>query len=125
MLAPYIQDSRLRSEFVFCLLYDYECSPKMDHVRHVTGIEYEYILQQQLAARGVGVETENELRLGGHAKTPDVRVVVPIAVKVGDKVSWSCRDVFSCLVVHTFSSHVVYSPFLFIHYLPLFIYSST
>jgi len=48
--------------------------------RRIVGVEYEALLQRRLSNRGVPFQTEDDLRLEGHSKTPDVRLALPVGV---------------------------------------------
>jgi hypothetical protein len=75
-----IADVRLRGEVLECIEMDDLCSPYVDRIRRSVGEEREYVLQRKLANLGVPFETEEALRVKGCAKTPDAKLVVPIAV---------------------------------------------
>lgn len=75
-----IPDKRMREEVSYCVEIDTLCSPFVDRARHAIGEEYEAVLQQTLRNRGIPFETEDELRQRGMHKTPDVKLLVPIAV---------------------------------------------
>ena len=55
-------------------------SPTVDTVRLNVGFEYEILLQHRLASLGVAFQNEDEMRDEGRSKTPDIRLIVPIAV---------------------------------------------
>ena len=87
-LAAYMRDpstipdahDRLRENVYHCIEIDRHNSPFLDRVRHNAGQEYEHILQRTLAARNIPFESEDDLKDIGMAKTPDVRLLVPIAI---------------------------------------------
>lgn len=58
--------------------------PAADRARHDIGLEYEYILLQKLEALGIHYQTEDDLRREGRAKTPDVRLILPISVEAAN-----------------------------------------
>lgn len=61
--------------------------PASDAARHTAGDEYEVRLCEALDAAGIAYSTEKDLRDTGHFKTPDARLLVPIAIK-GHVISW-------------------------------------
>ncbi|DBA00498.1 TPA: hypothetical protein N0F65_002741, partial [Lagenidium giganteum] len=71
---------RLMVEVKECIETDAACSPLADRVRHNMGVEYEYVLLEKLRNRGLVFESEDVLREKGLAKTPDVRLLLPIGV---------------------------------------------
>ena len=62
-------------------------SPAVDALRHTAGKEFEHLLESKLKEHGILYETETDLRADGHARTPDVRLTLPIAVR-GHIVNW-------------------------------------
>lgn len=52
-------------------------SPSIDLIKRNVGLEYEYILQEELNTMGVPYVTEDQLRSEGYPKTPDVRYELP------------------------------------------------
>jgi hypothetical protein len=59
----------------------------VDTARHTAGREYEDVLEGTLRAMGIPFVTEGALRAEGHAKTPDIKLELPIAVR-GRIVNW-------------------------------------
>lgn len=79
--------SRLMVDVQRCVTCDHVCGPGSDAARHSAGVEYERRLCAALDAHGIAYHTEDDLRDGGHFKTPDVRLLVPISVG-GHLVKW-------------------------------------
>ena len=69
------------------MAWDHVASPAVDASRHSAGREYEDLLEEKLNALGVPFVSEGSLRAEGHAKTPDVKLELPIAVR-GRVVNW-------------------------------------
>ena len=78
---------RLRSDIERCVLCDNVCGPASDSARQNAGLEKESALREHLDAIEVEYWTEDDLRVEGFFKTPDIRLVVPIAVQ-GNVVQW-------------------------------------
>lgn len=78
---------RLRRDIERCVLCDTVCGPSSDTARQNAGLEKESVLREHLNAVGIEYWTEDDLRVDGHFKTPDIRLVVPIAVQ-GNVVQW-------------------------------------
>ena len=62
-------------------------SPVVDSLRHNAGREFEDLLAMRLHQAGIPFETESDMRAEGHARTPDVKLELPIAVR-GRVVHW-------------------------------------
>lgn len=73
-----IPDARIRADVRACVLSDEHSGPFMDRQRAVVGVEYEFLLMEQLRNLGLEFETENDLRARGTHKTPDVLLRVPV-----------------------------------------------
>ncbi|KAJ8610539.1 hypothetical protein CTAYLR_009748 [Chrysophaeum taylorii] len=81
-----ILDARLRAdprprdrcEVIECIDTDEHYAPRHDAARHDIGIEYELILRDRLEAIDIPYEHEDQLRIRGFAKTPDVLLTIPI-----------------------------------------------
>ena len=86
---------RLRADVERCAAWDHVASPAVDALRHTAGKEYELLLEEKLAALGIPFVTEDALRAEGHAKTPDIKLELPIAVR-GRVVNWIDSKVNSC-----------------------------
>lgn len=78
---------RLRVDVERCVAWDHVASPAVDTLRHTAGREYEEVLEEKLTTLGIPFVTEGTLRAEGHAKTPDIKLELPIAVK-GRIVNW-------------------------------------
>ena len=78
--AHTIDDPRIRRAIQQAAAADTYCSPAADIVRLNVGIEYEYILQQKLQQLGIAFQSEDQMRDEGRSKTPDIRLIVPIAI---------------------------------------------
>ncbi|CAM9559934.1 unnamed protein product [Chrysoparadoxa australica] len=76
-----LENERLARDVKYCCENDNNCSPHMDHIKHSVGIEYEYLLQCKLQSKGIPFTTEVDLRGQGAYKTPDVYLLVPIAMR--------------------------------------------
>ena len=61
--------------------------PRVDVIKQITGEEFEYILGEILTNAGVPFLTEDDLRNKGNAKTPDVKLEVPLLID-GHVVQW-------------------------------------
>lgn len=79
--------NRLQKELQECIDCDEHTSPFIDNIRHNIGLEYEYILKEKLKSFGIPFITEEQMRSIGHPKTPDVRLLAPIAIN-GKTVNW-------------------------------------
>ena len=56
-------------------------SPVNDRIRGSKGREFEKLLERQLDFAGIAYETEDDLRKKGFAKTPDIHLKAPIALR--------------------------------------------
>lgn len=74
-------DPLLREAVAEALAADQDNSPANDEARHRVGVAYEELLQARLVAKGLPFESEDELREQGLAKTPDVRLSIPVGVR--------------------------------------------
>jgi hypothetical protein len=91
---------RLRLDVERVTAWDHHASPAVDALRHNAGKEYEELLEEMLAAEGIPFVTERDLRADGHARTPDIKLEVPIAVR-GRIVNWiDSKASFSDPLVH-------------------------
>lgn len=73
---------RLEKEIREAELADPICGPRHDKRRRELGMKYENLLEQRLKEFGVPFETEEDLRVRGTAKTPDILLSFPVAIKV-------------------------------------------
>ncbi len=78
---------RLQQDIARCCEADAVCSPASDLARHHAGLQYEELLQCELAEAGIPYWTEEALRAKGFYKTPDAKLEVPVAVR-GQVVNW-------------------------------------
>lgn len=83
-----IADPRLRRELREAMDADPDTGPANDRVRRIVGAEYELLLQRKLRGRRVPYESEDELRVRGLAKTPDVRFLIPLGVRDPRSGAW-------------------------------------
>ena len=79
--------TRLVRDVERCADCDMMYGPASDAARHTAGDEYEVKLCEDLDAAGIAYFTEKDLRDTGHIKTPDARLLVPIAMQ-GRVISW-------------------------------------
>ena len=77
-----LSDARLRREVVACCDEDIHFSPASERARHAAGALHEFRLMRELQLAGISFESEAALRQRGFARTPDVLLVVPIAVRL-------------------------------------------
>ena len=97
--------SRLKQDVERCVLWDHVASPAVDTLRHTAGREYEDLLENRLRELQIPFVTEQTLRLEGHAKTPDIKLELPIAVN-GRVVNWiDSKASFCDPVVHLERGH--------------------
>jgi CDAN1-interacting nuclease 1 len=84
---------RLRADVQRAMEVDPLFAPFHDRMRALTGAEYERRLEAGLCALGLSgaFVTERQLREDGLARTPDVRLTVPLCVRVPDRVRGSGR----------------------------------
>ena len=64
-----------------CVAADLHYSPLSDRIRRLMGLEYEYLLQEKVANVRMAYLSEQEMLQKGYAKTPDVRLQVPVLIK--------------------------------------------
>jgi len=74
--------SRLAREVLDAIDADPLYGPRFDKERHYIGLHYEILLEQNLLSMKIPFETERQLRKRGTARTPDVLLSYPIAIKV-------------------------------------------
>ncbi|CAK9099978.1 CDAN1-interacting nuclease 1 [Durusdinium trenchii] len=75
-----ISDVALREQVQECIDADPGNSPFFDRLRDTIGDEFEYLLEEKLRAHGILFQSETALRDMGMAKTPDVKLEVPIGI---------------------------------------------
>mmetsp|Transcript_36937 Transcript_36937/g.37241 ORF Transcript_36937/g.37241 Transcript_36937/m.37241 type:complete len:260 (-) Transcript_36937:731-1510(-) len=74
--------SRLALEVLDAIDVDPFFGPRHDISKGVMGFEHELMLEQSLLAMGIPFETEEQLRMRGTSKTPDILFSCPMGVKV-------------------------------------------
>jgi len=74
--------SRLATEVIEAMRSDPLYGPKQDRERQSVGLEHEDMLEKALGAMNIPFETENDLRIKGTARTPDVLLSTPVGMKV-------------------------------------------
>lgn len=75
-----VEDAAIRQDLLRLIAEDRGSSIVADLIKETTGIDYENILIDLLRARKMCFETEEESRLKGKPKTPDVLFLIPMAV---------------------------------------------
>jgi len=83
-----IPDPLLREAVAEALAVDQDNAPANDEARHRVGVAYEALLQDRLMEKGLPFESEDELREQGLAKTPDVRLSIPVGVRDPSTRQW-------------------------------------
>jgi len=78
-----IKDPRIRADILRCLSDDPLSSNESENIKACVGREFEEILCVRLKERCICFETEAELRARGKPKTPDVLLLIPMAVEIG------------------------------------------
>ncbi|XP_073783632.1 CDAN1-interacting nuclease 1 isoform X1 [Danio rerio] len=85
---PYlIPDLVLAKHIEQCTVNDCCYGPLVDCIKHAIGLEHEDTLRDKLRERNLSFLDENQLRVKGYDKTPDIILEVPIAVD-GHIVHW-------------------------------------
>eukprot|EP01018_Ginkgo_biloba_P031216 Gb_24885 [translate_table: standard] len=82
-----ITSSRVIQDLYKCVELDEVTSPRVEMIRRVTGLEYEFMLRGRLQRLEIPFQSEEALRAAGFSKTPDVKLEVPIGV-CGRIVNW-------------------------------------
>ncbi|XP_056282078.1 CDAN1-interacting nuclease 1 isoform X3 [Pseudoliparis swirei] len=82
-----IPDQMLAKHVYQCTINDCCYGPLVDCIKHAIGQEHEVLLCDKLKERNLSFLDENQLRVMGYDKTPDVILEVPIAVE-GHIVHW-------------------------------------
>mmetsp|Transcript_6957 Transcript_6957/g.42550 ORF Transcript_6957/g.42550 Transcript_6957/m.42550 type:complete len:283 (+) Transcript_6957:2428-3276(+) len=71
---------RLKTDILLAVDEDHVSSPYVNTVQRVMGLEYESLLCEKLVSLDIPFYPEDALRAEGLAKTPDVKLELPIAV---------------------------------------------
>ncbi|KAJ1620184.1 hypothetical protein T492DRAFT_1079692 [Pavlovales sp. CCMP2436] len=87
LIDPHLIKEQWRETILAAIDVDNLCSPASDESARLIGLEYEHTLLRKLSAHGVPFRTEEQLRLLGTYKTPDVELQIPIEVD-GRVVNW-------------------------------------
>lgn len=74
----------VRNMVVECMLKDHVYSPLVERVKEHVGQEWEYSLLRHLDRPGMFFQSEDQMRAGGYAKTPDVFFSIPQRVTLSD-----------------------------------------
>mmetsp|Transcript_47133 Transcript_47133/g.69833 ORF Transcript_47133/g.69833 Transcript_47133/m.69833 type:complete len:339 (-) Transcript_47133:564-1580(-) len=74
--------SRLQVEVLEAIGADPFYGPEHDRDRRMIGLEFEAMLEQTLSSMNIPFETEEQLRIRGTAKTPDILFSCPLGIKV-------------------------------------------
>ncbi|XP_077945711.1 CDAN1-interacting nuclease 1 isoform X2 [Gasterosteus aculeatus] len=82
-----IPDPILAKNIYQCTINDCCYGPLVDCIKHAIGQEHEVLLCDKLKERNLSFLDENQLRVMGYDKTPDIILEVPIAVE-GHIVHW-------------------------------------
>ncbi|KAK6638681.1 hypothetical protein RUM43_006948 [Polyplax serrata] len=82
-----IEEQDLAYDVFMCQLYDYQYGSINDVIRQSFGQEYEHYLQKIVREKNLTFQSENDLRIYGYDKTPDIKLDVPFAVD-GFVVNW-------------------------------------
>jgi hypothetical protein len=86
-----VHDVRLRGDLLRCVSDDPVNCNRSDVIKATVGVEYEELLIELLHQRKICFETEAELRARGKPKTPDILLLIPMAVEVNGQqhiVNW-------------------------------------
>ncbi|OCT68705.1 CDAN1-interacting nuclease 1 isoform X1 [Xenopus laevis] len=82
-----IPDPVLANQVHLCIINDCFNGPLVDGIKHAIGHEHEVLLRQKLKEHNLAFLDEDQLRLKGYDKTPDVILEVPVAVD-GHVIHW-------------------------------------
>ncbi|XP_063991580.1 CDAN1-interacting nuclease 1 [Diachasmimorpha longicaudata] len=85
--TTHIDNPRLAHEIYLCILYDDRNGMISDSFCSAVGFEYEVKLENYLQERNIPYLTEENLKVQGYDKTPDIKLEVPIAVN-GFVINW-------------------------------------
>ena len=83
-----IEEQILREQVKEAIMNDRDYSPFLERIRSNLGIEYEYILKQNLINNNIKYLEESQLREKGFPKTPDTKLLVPITIEGGHVIYW-------------------------------------
>ncbi|XP_039597341.1 CDAN1-interacting nuclease 1 isoform X1 [Polypterus senegalus] len=82
-----IADRHLSDQVYQCTVNDCCYGPLVDCIKHAIGQEHEILLRDMLKERNLSFLDENQLRVKGYDKTPDIILEVPIVVE-GHVIHW-------------------------------------
>jgi len=82
-----IEDENIRFDLLGCIADDPMCSTIVDIRKACTGRDFEEYLEYRLLDLNICFETENNLRLQGKPKTPDIVLLIPMTLDLGDEKS--------------------------------------
>ncbi|XP_069588610.1 CDAN1-interacting nuclease 1 isoform X2 [Ranitomeya imitator] len=82
-----IPDPVLANQINQCIVNDFCNGPLVDCIKHSIGHEHEVLLREKLLEKNLAFLDEDQLRVKGYDKTPDVILEVPVAVE-GHVVHW-------------------------------------
>lgn len=74
--------TRLAKEVLEAISVDPIYGPRFDIQRNQIGVEYEILLERSLKVMGIPFENEEQLRLKGSSRTPDILFTCPVGIKV-------------------------------------------
>jgi hypothetical protein len=77
--------TRLASEVLIAINSDPLHGPRIDREKQITGLEHEIRLEQALTLMEIPFETEEQLRIKGTSRTPDVLLSCPVGIKYPKK----------------------------------------
>uniref|UniRef100_W5N328 CDAN1-interacting nuclease 1 n=1 Tax=Lepisosteus oculatus TaxID=7918 RepID=W5N328_LEPOC len=84
-----IRDRQLANQVYQCTINDCCYGPLVDCIKHAIGQEHEILLRDMLRERNLSFLDENQLRIKGYDKTPDIILEVPIETAVeGHIIHW-------------------------------------
>ena len=79
-----VHDVRLREDLLRCIADDPVNCSRSEIIKATVGTEFEELLIELLDERQICFETEAELRARGKPKTPDILLLIPMAVQLDD-----------------------------------------
>jgi hypothetical protein len=77
--------TRLAKEILEAVTSDPIYGPRFDTQRNQMGVEYEMLLERSLKVMGISFENEEQLRLKGTSRTPDILFTCPVGIKVPER----------------------------------------